>query len=117
MVPAFVAPMMPTLVEAPPEGDDWIHEVKYDGYRTLVAIDGSSTQAFTRNGFDWSAKYRPIVDEARDLPCSSAIIDGETIVQNTEGVSDFAALRSAIRWHPERLVLYAFDLVMLDEWS
>ena len=51
--PGYVAWMMPTLVESPPEGDDWIHEIKYDGYRTIVAIDGVDTRAYTRNGHDW----------------------------------------------------------------
>ena len=106
--------MLLTLADKPPEGDDWIHEIKYDGYRTILAVDGPRTRAFTRNGFDWTAKYGPIVSEAAALPCSTAIIDAEMIVQNAEGVSDFHDLRSAIRTQPERLALYAFDLLMLD---
>ena len=106
--------MLPTLVESPPEGDDWLHEIKYDGYRTIVAVDGDDTRAFTRNGHDWSAKYDMIVHEAAGLRCDTAILDGEMIVQNQDGVSDFGALRSAITAAPERLILYAFDLMMLN---
>jgi ATP-dependent DNA ligase len=71
-------------------------------------------KAFTRNGHDWSAKYAPIVDEAASLKCRTAILDGEMVVQDENGVSDFAELRSAIRWSPQRLILYAFDLLMID---
>jgi bifunctional non-homologous end joining protein LigD len=46
--------MMPTLVDEPPEGEGWIHEVKHDGYRTILAVDGTATRAFTRNGHDWT---------------------------------------------------------------
>ena len=113
-VPGYVEPMLPTLVESPPEGDDWLHEIKYDGYRTIVAVDGVDTRAYTRNGHDWSAKYDMIVHEAAGLRCDTAILDGEMIVQNQDGVSDFGALRSAITAAPERLILYAFDLMMLN---
>jgi bifunctional non-homologous end joining protein LigD len=111
---SFIPPMMPTLVDEPPEGDCWLHEIKYDGYRTIVAVDGENTKAFTRNGHDWSAKYAPIVEEAASLKCRTAILDGEMVVQDENGVSDFAELRSAIRWSPQRLILYAFDLLMID---
>ena len=113
-VPGYVEPMLLTLVETPPEGEDWVHEIKYDGYRTILAIDGADTRAFTRNGHDWSGKYAEIVHEAAVMRCDTAVIDGEMIVQNHEGVSDFRALRSAITMAPERLVLYAFDLLMLN---
>jgi ATP-dependent DNA ligase len=106
--------MLLTLVETPPEGEDWIHEVKYDGYRTLVAVDGAHTQAFTRNGHDWTSKNAPIVHEAACLKCDTAVLDGEMIVQNQDGISDFGALRGAIRSDPERLILYCFDLLMLN---
>ena len=113
-VPGYVEPMLPTLIESPPEGDDWVHEIKYDGYRTIVAVDGVDTRAFTRNGHDWSAKYNMIVHQAAGLRCDTAILDGEMIVQNQDGVSDFGALRSAITAAPQRLILYAFDLMMLN---
>ena len=61
---AFIPPMFPTLVEVPPESDDWIHEIKYDGYRTQLVIDAGGIRAFSRRGVDWTDKYRPIVEAA-----------------------------------------------------
>lgn len=105
---------MPTLVEKPPEGPGWIHEVKHDGYRTQLILERGRARALTRNGLDWSEKYLPIVDEAASLKAMSAILDGELIVFNDKGVSDFQALRSAIRWQPERLVFVALDIMHRD---
>ena len=106
--------MLPTLVDEAPEGIEWIHEIKYDGYRTQLAIAGSTPQAFTRNGHDWSEKYAAVIKSALALRCQSAIIDGEMCVQNAAGVTDFKAFKSAIKSAPHRLVLFAFDLLMLD---
>ncbi|BAV47495.1 DNA ligase-like protein [Mesorhizobium loti] len=76
----FVAPLMPTLVNQPPEGDVWSHEVKFDGYRSQMIIDEDGTRIYTRNGHDWTAKYRDLVQEAKRLGAESAIIDGEIIL-------------------------------------
>ncbi|UVC19305.1 ATP-dependent DNA ligase [Mesorhizobium onobrychidis] len=110
----FVAPLMPTLVEKPPEGDDWIHEVKFDGYRSQIVIDDADVRIFTRRGLDWSAKYRDLVDAAKRLDVQNAIIDGEIIVTNEAGLSDFAALRKAITSRQHDLYLGAFDLLHLN---
>jgi DNA ligase D-like protein (predicted ligase) len=112
--PRFLEPMLPTLVDTPPDGDDWIHEIKYDGYRTVVAVDGADSRAYTRSGLDWSDRYAPLVHAAAGLRCDTAILDGEMVVEDARGISDFGALRRAIRSDPERLVLVVFDLVMLD---
>ncbi len=98
----YVAPMLPTLVDIPPEGDDWIHEIKYDGYRTELTIRGSDIHAYTRNGHDWTEKYELVVASARALRCRSAILDGEMCVQNAAGVTDFRALRRAVKGAPGR---------------
>jgi ATP-dependent DNA ligase len=76
-----------------PEGDGWIHEIKHDGFRTLLRIDGSDVRAFTRRGHDWSDKYSRVIEACRKLKCQSALIDGEIIVQDKDRLSDFAALR------------------------
>ena len=110
----FVAPMLPTLVDEAPEGTAWIHEIKYDGYRTQLAIAGPATRAFTRNGHDWTEKYGPVIRSAQALRCRSAVIDGEMCVQAANGVTDFRAFKSAIKGAPERLVLFAFDLLSLN---
>jgi bifunctional non-homologous end joining protein LigD len=111
---SFVEFQLPTLVDDPPEGNAWIHEIKYDGYRTQLVIEHGDARAFTRNGHDWSAKYLPIVEAARGLPAEAAIIDGEAIVMNEAGLSDFGKLRSAIRWQAGRIIFVAFDLLHLD---
>ena len=93
----FVEPLLPTLVEKPPEGGDWIHEVKFDGYRSQIVKDADGVRVFTRRGLDWTAKCRDIASAASELEeVQSAIIDGEIIVLNDAGMSDFAALRKAI---------------------
>ena len=111
----FIEPMLPTLVDKAPDGDAWVHEIKYDGYRTQLHITGQDSRAFTRNGYDWTDKYGIVVAAAKALKCRSAVIDGEMCVQNVAGVTDFKALRSAIGRMPERLILFAFDILSLDD--
>ena len=110
----FIEPMLPTLVREAPEGDDWLHEIKHDGYRTQLVIDGADMRAFTRNGFDWTDRYRPVLRAAGDLDCSSATIDGEMIVQDGRGRSDFHGFKAAMEREPEHLVFMAFDLLHLN---
>ncbi|TGQ70998.1 ATP-dependent DNA ligase [Mesorhizobium sp. M00.F.Ca.ET.186.01.1.1] len=110
----FVPPLMPTLVEQPPEGDGWIHEVKFDGYRSQLIIDEDGTRIYTRNGLDWTSKYRDLVAEAAHLGAESAIVDGEIIVVNDAGLSDFGALRKAITRRQHDLYFVAFDLLHLN---
>jgi bifunctional non-homologous end joining protein LigD len=110
----FIPPQLPSLTEHPPEGANWIHEVKHDGYRTMLVIERGTALAYTRNGHDWSDRYPGIIAAALKLPCRSAILDGEVIVQDARGVSDFEALQAALHSQPTRLIFYAFDLLHLD---
>jgi bifunctional non-homologous end joining protein LigD len=111
----YIEPMMPALADAAPEGDQWIHELKYDGYRTQLALSGGERRAYTRRGHDWSHLYAPILDASGALPCRSALIEGEVIIQDRQGLSDFRALRSALaKRRPRGLVFVAFDLLHLD---
>jgi bifunctional non-homologous end joining protein LigD len=110
----FIKPEIPTLVPESPSGEGWIHEIKHDGYRTLIIIDQGRVRAFSRHGRDWTGPYRRVVDACAKLPCKGAVIDGEIIVQDENGISDFDALRSAIHKAPHRLVFFAFDLLHLD---
>ncbi|RJT32869.1 ATP-dependent DNA ligase [Mesorhizobium waimense] len=105
---------MPTLVEKPAEGGGWIHEVKFDGYRTQIVIDDSGVRLFTRRGHDWTSKYSPIAEASKALHVERAVLDGEVIVTNDAGLSDFRALRSAITSRPQDLYFVAFDLLHLD---
>jgi DNA ligase D-like protein (predicted ligase) len=106
--------MLPSLALEPPKGDQWIHEIKFDGYRTVLVIDDSEGRAFTRNRLDWSDRYRPIVEAATKLRCRSAVIDGEIVALDAAGRSDFAAMRTAIALRGRGLVFVAFDLIFLN---
>ena len=110
----FIEPMLATLVDDAPEGDQWSHEIKYDGYRTQIHVRDGAGRAFTRNGFDWSDSYQPLIEAAVKLPCESAIMDGEVIVQGEGGKCDFHSLRASIKSEPGRLVFMGFDLLELD---
>ena len=110
----FIEPQLASPVDQPPEGKHWIHEIKHDGYRCQVLVERGQARVFTRNGFDWSDRYPSIVRVASKLKCKSAIIDGEAIVQNGDGVSDFEALSSALRQRPNSILLHAFDLLHLN---
>ena len=107
--------MKPCLADSAPDGALWLHELKYDGYRTELAIDGGDVRAFTRTGLDWTERYRFVADAARGLRCRDALIDGEIIVQLEGGLSDFAALRRQLASSaPNGLLFMAFDLLQLD---
>jgi bifunctional non-homologous end joining protein LigD len=75
----FIEPQLASLVDQPPEGKHWIHEIKHDGYRSQVVVERGQARVFTRNGHDWSDRYPSIVRAATNLPCKSAIIDGEAV--------------------------------------
>jgi bifunctional non-homologous end joining protein LigD len=111
-MPEFRDPQLCTLVDSVPTGSGWIHEVKYDGYRALVAIGGGKAKVYTRNGLDWTDKFHAIADAAANLPVGSALIDGE-IVAFKDGHPDFSTLKDAISNDGE-MTLFAFDLLELD---
>jgi bifunctional non-homologous end joining protein LigD len=110
----FIEPQRASPVDQPPEGKHWIHEIKHDGYRSQIIIERGEARVFTRNGHDWSDRYPGIIRAASQLDCRSAIIDGEAIVQDSNGVSHFEALQSAIWSRSPNIILYAFDLLHFD---
>lgn len=111
---AFVPFMKPTAAKTAPSGEEWIHEIKFDGYRTQLIVEGDRVRAFTKNGYDWSDKYARVTAEAMRLPCRSAIIDGEMVVNDERGISSFKALIRAIGRQPHLLQYVAFDLLHLN---
>ena len=110
VAPAFRPVQLATLVDAVPAGDRWIHEMKYDGYRTLVAAGGGEARAYTRSGLDWSGRFPSILSDARKLKVRSALIDGEAVVLDPEGRSNFQKLKGA----PASIDYFAFDLLELN---
>ena len=110
--PAFAEPQLCTLVDSVPTGSVWMHEVKYDGYRALVAIGGGEAKVYTRSGLDWTDKFAAVAAAAAKLPVQSALIDGE-IVAYKDGRPDFSTLKDAIS-NAGDMTLFAFDLLSLD---
>src|SRR5215471_12189855 len=91
-LPDFIAPELATLVAKAPVGDDWLHEIKLDGYRAMARIDSGKVRMLTRRGLDWTARFQPIADALTQLKVSDAYIDGEVVVLDEAGVSSFASL-------------------------
>ncbi|MBC7987111.1 MAG: DNA ligase D [Sphingomonadaceae bacterium] len=112
--PKFQPIQLATLVDHVPSGNAWMHEMKYDGYRCLLAAGGGAAKAFTRKGLDWSDKFGPIVDAASTLE-GSALIDGEIVVLDDEGRPNFSSLQAAIsEGRGGDMVCFAFDLLSRD---
>ncbi|WP_419807448.1 DNA ligase D [Sphingomonas sp.] len=111
-MPAFADPQLCTLVDTVPTGNGWLHEVKYDGYRALIAIGGGKAKVFTRSGLDWTNKFAGVAEAAAALPVASALIDGE-IVAFKDGRPDFSTLKDAIGSGGD-MTCFAFDLLQLD---
>jgi bifunctional non-homologous end joining protein LigD len=110
-LPATLAPELATLVDAAPEGDDWVHEIKFDGYRVLARIVNGEVTLLTRNGKDWSARMPSLRRALEELDAGAAILDGELVALNDKGVSDFQTLQNSLKeGEDEALVYYAFDL-------
>jgi bifunctional non-homologous end joining protein LigD len=104
-----------TLVDQPPTGDEWLHEIKFDGYRLVARVDAGRVQLLTRNHLDWTHRYTPIAEALAALPVDSAILDGEVVVQLASGLSSFQALQNALRdKSTDKLIYYAFDLLYLN---
>ena len=115
LLPEQTRPQLATSVDLPPNGDDWLHEMKLDGYRTLARIDGDDIRLFTRNGHDWTERYQTIADAFSEVGAKSALIDGEIVVQDGQGKTSFPALQDALATGAmEKLVFFAFDLLYLN---
>jgi bifunctional non-homologous end joining protein LigD len=113
-LPKFRAPQLATLAPAPPTGSDWLHEIKFDGYRALVATAGGTARVYTRSGLDWTDKFRRIAESVAQLPMRSALVDGEIVATDECGRSDFGRLQKALESDADRLVFYVFDLIEID---
>jgi ATP-dependent DNA ligase len=110
----FVPPLAPALVQEPPSGDTWLHEIKHDGFRTQLIVENGRAVALSRRGHDWSARYPRIVSEAAALPCQAAIIDGEAIVQDDAGRSNIELFYADMQQATGRAIFFAFDLLHVD---
>ncbi|MFO1208628.1 MAG: DNA ligase D [Amaricoccus sp.] len=114
--PGFVAPALATLRAKPPRGDAWLHEIKFDGYRLQAQVRGGRAKLLTRSGQDWTDRFGDaVIGALKALPCRTAILDGELVVENAAGASDFPALQAELSaGRTDRFRLYLFDLLYLD---
>jgi bifunctional non-homologous end joining protein LigD len=112
----FIEPCLPTLARSVPVGPRWAYEIKHDGFRFICRRDGDRVRVYSRWGKDWSDKVPAIVDALAALPVKSAMLDGEGVVVDQGGLTDFERLRSALagRDGSWAVFLYAFDLIALD---
>jgi bifunctional non-homologous end joining protein LigD len=114
-MPAFVEPCLATLVAEPPDSAQWAHEIKFDGYRLQARIDSGKVRLLTRSGLDWTEKFSGLAHVLLTLKVSSAIIDGEVVVEDERGASSFVELVSDLKArNSARMVYLAFDLMFLD---
>ena len=113
-LPKFLKPCLATLQTKPPTGENWLHEVKFDGYRLQARVDNGAVQLLTRTGLDWTERFgRAIASAFAVLHCSTALIDGEAVVLGDDGVASFSALQDALAGTAS-IIFYAFDLMHLD---
>lgn len=120
-MPDRVEPALAQLRAKPPQGSEWSWEVKWDGYRLAVHIEPSGVRILTRGGHDWTHRFPAIVEAARALGPATMIIDGEAVVLDAEGRSDFGLLQKSLGASGKKAgnrasdaILYAFDLLYLD---
>ncbi|MET0568932.1 MAG: DNA ligase D, partial [Hyphomicrobiaceae bacterium] len=112
-MPEFVKPQLCKAVSHPPSGDDWVHEVKLDGYRMQLRVERGKAQLRTRKGLDWTDKFGAIAKAASALP--DAIVDGEVAAIGDHGATDFSALQAALsEGRSQNLVYLAFDLLFAE---
>src|SRR5699024_4892160 len=113
-LPRSVRPQLATLVDEAPSGDAWLHEIKFDGYRLLARLDEGQVKLLTRNNKDWSADFPGIVAAIKHLPATTALLDGEAVLLDANGISDFGRLQEVLSADNTENVLYqAFDLLHL----
>jgi bifunctional non-homologous end joining protein LigD len=113
-----VGVQLASLAKEAPAGEDWIHELKFDGYRVLCRVDGGAVRITTRNGKDWTHRFTEVADALAGLPCETALLDGEIVVLDRRGVSRFQRLQNALSGsNRSSPLLFAFDLLHLDGWE
>src|SRR3984893_6692965 len=112
--PGFVEPALATSIERVPQGERWIHEIKFDGYRVQLHIANEDVKVFTRRGNDWTKRFKKIANDAFLISASSAIIDGEVVVPAADGTTDFSVLQNELKGKSDKIAMVAFDLLYLN---
>jgi bifunctional non-homologous end joining protein LigD len=112
--PGFIPPALASKVDKPPTGERWIHEIKFDGYRVQLHMANDDIKVFTRNGNDWTKRFRKVAADAYLINAKSAIIDGEIVVPAADGTTDFSVLQNELKGTSNKIVMVSFDLLYLN---
>ncbi|MGQ0701755.1 MAG: non-homologous end-joining DNA ligase [Gemmatimonadales bacterium] len=111
----FIAPQLATLVPEVPPGPEWLHEIKFDGYRLEGVLRDGRARLLTRRGLDWTGRFPAVAEACATLPARQAVIDGELVALLPDGRSSFQALQQVMMGKkPRRVIYYVFDLLRLD---
>ena len=114
-MPDRIVPQLASPADSAPDGPEWLHEIKYDGYRLLAFIKPGEVRLITRNGLDWTQKFPALAHALAALPVDSALIDGELVALAADGTTSFGELQDRIaRGDTSGLVYFAFDLIYRD---
>ncbi|SDF32544.1 DNA ligase D [Terriglobus roseus] len=114
-LPDFIKPQLAQEATAPPSGDEWLHEIKLDGYRMQARKQGSRVQLFTRSGLDWTHRMKSVAEAIKTLDVQDAILDGEVVVLDEKGISSFANLQASFEKNEKHPVtFFLFDLLHLN---
>ncbi len=114
-MPDFVAPQLATLVKDAPEGQEWLHELKFDGYRMLCHLNRGKVRFWSRNKKDWTEKFPNLSKALKTFPVTNAILDGEIVIVDKAGRSSFQGLQQSMGKSGEAVFVFQiFDLIYLD---
>jgi len=116
--PTTFSPQLATLVDKPPEGKNWIYEIKFDGYRILALKHNNKTHLMSRNNKDWTSKFKSIATAIDKIAIKNAIFDGEIVVLDENNKSDFQALQNSIKENQNiNFIYYIFDMTFYDQYD
>ena len=117
-LPQAQAPQLCSLVAEPPEGNEWVSEIKFDGYRLLATVEDGKVRLLTRNGHDWAERMPAVRQTIGRLPVQAVMLDGELVALRDDGVSSFPGLQTALKTgRDDKLFFYVFDLLHLNGWD
>ena len=114
-LPSWIKPQLTKLVDQPPDGPEWLHEIKFDGYRMHAWLDRGAVRLLTRTGLDWTRKYLGVAAAVASLPARRAYLDGELCGIRPDGTTSFSLIQNASdSGNGDALVFFLFDLLHLD---
>ncbi|MGP0091025.1 MAG: non-homologous end-joining DNA ligase [Xanthobacteraceae bacterium] len=117
-LPAFLEPSLAQLSDKPPSGPNWVHEIKYDGYRIQARIDGGEVRLSTRKALDWTTRFPTIAAALEVLRVDKALLDGEVVSEDEHGIPHFSDLQADLKsGRRDRLRYHVFDLLHLDDFD